>query len=248
MSKTKVSILYVDQTNGNDTNNGTKSAPFKSLQKAIDTMPTRGIGDIFILGDYVLTSDVNVSSKKISLILHGTLTSTEYSPRANYTGIYSIKVMNSVVYIDINSDNNGKIVVPAKSSLNEVDSQHYSIFNVVNHSNFADINFGLSVKQDDYNPIVINSGFGLVSVGEQESDNPFNNPLLNVEIIGHYPGKNRNIIVNSNSTLVSFKNTIAKDYYGTFYYDYDGGLTNEINTPIEVSSCVVGMYKRKLYS
>ena len=236
MPEIKIFTIYVDQTNGNDTNNGTKSAPFKSLQKAIDVVPLHGRGDIHILGDYTLSSNVQIiEKKKITLFLHGTLTTTEYSPRDNYTGIYSIEIMSSEVHVIIDSDNNGKIIVPPKSSTNDVDPTRYTMFRGTKWSNFTDIKFDLKVKQNDYNPIVINSGFGLVSIGEWSDE-----PYLTVKLVGYYigVGKNRNIIVDSNSTLVSFENAIGK-----FYYNYPGGLTDETNTPIQVSSCIEGNYR-----
>ena len=227
--------FYVDQTNGNDSNNGTQESPFKSLQSAIDNIPVGGAGTIHILGDYVLTSNINIVSKiRIYLILHGTLTTTEYSPRTNYTGIYCINVTNSSLYVYITSSDNGKIVVPAKSSTNIVAQPHYAIFNGSTYSNFADIKLFLPIEQDNYNPIIVNSGFGLVSIDGWSHHRTY----LNVEIAGHSSGTNRNIIVDSNSTLVSFNNAT-----GNFYYNYSGGLTDETNTSIPVSNCVTGIVK-----
>ena len=236
MPEIKIFTIYVDQTNGNDSNRGTQKSPFKSLQKAINTVPRYGYGDIHIVGDYTLSSNVKIESKKkITLILHGTLTTTEYS-RDNYTGIYSIDIVDSLVHVIIDTNNNGKIVVPAKSSVNNVDPTHYTMFRGTKQSNFIDIKFDLRSRHDNYNPIVINSGFGLVSAGEWSSDKP----NLNVKLVGYYIGKpnNRNIIVDSNSTLVSFENTKGK-----FYYGYDAGLTDETNTAISVSNCIKGDYK-----
>ena len=230
--------FYVDQINGDDSNNGSHVAPFRTLQKAIDNIPTGGVGNIHVVGDYVLTSDVDISSKiRVSLLLYGTLTTTEYSPLANYTGIYTIAVTNSSVHVYIDSSANGKIVVPPKLSTDKVAPYCHAIFTESIYSNFADIKFDLRIQKDNYNPIIVNSGFSLVSIDEWSSDKT----KLNVEITGRYGGKNRNIIVDSNSTLVSFNNAT-----GSLYYAYNGGLTNETNDPIRVSSCVDGKYKRKV--
>ena len=228
--------FYVDQANGNDANSGRWNSPFKSLQTAIDNIPVGGAGTIHIIGDYVLTSIIYISAKKVTLYLHGTLTTREHSPptHTNYTGIYYIRIMNSSVYIDINSNNNGKIVVPAKSSTKPVTPNRHAIFNGTAYNNFANIKFNIRTYQDDYNPIIVNSGFNLVSIARWSS----HATKLNVEISGHYSGTNRNIIVNSNSRLVHFKNTT-----GSFYYVYDGGLTDETNTSIPVSNCVAGIVK-----
>ena len=240
MSEKSVPVIYVDQLNGDDLyNNGSQEAPFKSLQSAVDAVPDFESVDIHILGDYVLTSNVSISVKaNVTLILHGTLSTTEYNTEyspsiryPNYTGIYHIMVANAKVHIIVDSDNNGKIVVPAKSSSKPVAPDQSTMFTGSEFFRFTDIKFDLRVKQDDYNPIIVNSGFGLVSIDRYLEKKV----KLNIKIIGPHPGRNRNIIVDSNSTLVSFKNAAGK-----FSYNYRGGLTNELNVPIPVSKCVDG--------
>ena len=244
MSKTTfVSTIYVDQLNGDDFyNNGSQKSPFKSLQKAVDTVPDFESADIHILGDYTLKSNVNIFRKtKVTLILHGTLTTIEYdiknSPSVqypDYTGIYYIMVANSKLHVIIDSDNNGKIVVPPELSWRLAAPDQSTMFCGSEYFDFTDITFDLRVKQDDYNPIIVNSGFGLVSI-----DSYYNkNVKLNVKIIGSYPGKNRNIIVDSRSFLVSFDNTNN----GGFYYDYPGGILTQNNLSFSAGCCVVGDY------
>ena len=53
MSKT----FYVDQENGNDGNDGSINAPFKSLLKAFKSIPTGGYGKIFLKGSYTVSKD-----------------------------------------------------------------------------------------------------------------------------------------------------------------------------------------------
>jgi len=66
-------VFYVDQENGDDNNPGTADAPFKTLKKAIDSVPVSGYGEIYILNDYVVTPEENiiyVMNKNIKLILY----------------------------------------------------------------------------------------------------------------------------------------------------------------------------------
>ena len=60
--------FYVNQTNGNDDNDGSSNTPFKSLQKAIESIPPGGIGVINLQSDYILDSAsevLNIENKKI---------------------------------------------------------------------------------------------------------------------------------------------------------------------------------------
>ncbi|AHC85742.1 hypothetical protein X970_11990 [Pseudomonas monteilii SB3101] len=45
---------YVDQANGLDTNAGTQAAPFRTLEKAINSTPRSGLCLILLMGDYDL--------------------------------------------------------------------------------------------------------------------------------------------------------------------------------------------------
>ena len=63
--------FYVDQVNGNDTTgDGTYAAPFKTLQKAIDSVPVGGNVAIYLLSDYTLQTgeEVNVYNNKLVYI------------------------------------------------------------------------------------------------------------------------------------------------------------------------------------
>ncbi|WP_028694334.1 hypothetical protein [Pseudomonas cremoricolorata] len=64
-----VRTWYVDQVNGLDTNPGTKEAPFKTVNKAINATPNYGMCTIELLSDYVMTD--RVSMKCSTLVLSG---------------------------------------------------------------------------------------------------------------------------------------------------------------------------------
>jgi len=64
MSKT----VYVDAENGSDsTGDGSQGAPFKSLRKAVDSVPVGGYGTIIFTSPYILRENVNLYGKNIVL-------------------------------------------------------------------------------------------------------------------------------------------------------------------------------------
>ena len=60
--------FYVDATNGDDNNTGASDSPFKTLQKACDSVPVGGFGLIQLLSDY---NDIfNANFKKIQIVVN----------------------------------------------------------------------------------------------------------------------------------------------------------------------------------
>lgn len=59
--------VYVDQVNGNDNNDGSQARPFKTLQRAVDSVPDSGNGRIVLVSDYTADSDVYITGKRIEL-------------------------------------------------------------------------------------------------------------------------------------------------------------------------------------
>jgi len=62
--------IYVDAENGSDTSgDGSQSAPFKTLKKAIDSIPPGGIAIIYLAKGrtYVIDSHIRLINKKISI-------------------------------------------------------------------------------------------------------------------------------------------------------------------------------------
>lgn len=97
-------VAYVNQYTGNDSNDGTENRPFKTLQKAVDSVPAGGQVDIYVQGDYVLTDNVLVTrEKKVNLFLNGKLTTEWYifnSSNQTYASVYNIQLRdNSLVQV-----------------------------------------------------------------------------------------------------------------------------------------------------
>jgi len=60
------SVFYVDAVNGDDNNDGSSSAPFKTIKKAVDSIPVGGMGAIYLktIGN-VIDSDIFAVNKTI---------------------------------------------------------------------------------------------------------------------------------------------------------------------------------------
>ena len=73
--------FYVDVVNGDDNNTGTSDSPFKTIKKAVDSVPVGGNGIIILLNDYDLSneaSNIYIKGKKILIRLNGyTLTKSD---------------------------------------------------------------------------------------------------------------------------------------------------------------------------
>jgi len=73
-------IFYVDAGNGDDTNDGSKDKPFKTIEKAINSIPVGGYGKIILRGseDFVIDNDIYVKNKLIRIF--GNETDTTAKP------------------------------------------------------------------------------------------------------------------------------------------------------------------------
>jgi hypothetical protein len=60
--------FYVDQVNGDDNNDGSSSAPFKTLETAIGKVPIGGFGVIYVKGDILIQNCIYLTNKIIRII------------------------------------------------------------------------------------------------------------------------------------------------------------------------------------
>jgi len=227
--------FYVDAVNGDDNNDGSPNAPFKTLKKACDSVPVGGSGEITILGDYTLQQDIDIKYKHIFLTLTGTLTFPWFAIDNTYAGIHGITLYNSSIHFYIDSDNNGKVVVlDNNTGKTTINPDYGSALRVDEAAEYGYITFRLWSKQDNYNPMIVRDG-ALVAIRQWSINRP---SLLGVSISGHYAGTNRSIQVDSGAYLVDFENTP-----GSFYYSYEGGLTDLSGNSINIGSVVAGIVK-----
>ena len=61
--------FYVDQENGDDTNDGSSDNPLKTINAAIGKMPIGGYATLYIIGDYDFSGSVSLLNKDILISL-----------------------------------------------------------------------------------------------------------------------------------------------------------------------------------
>jgi hypothetical protein len=114
--------LYVDQINGDDENgDGSPNAPFKTIKKAIDSVPTGGRGDIYVKGTNTVDEYVGIESKFIRFFSADD-TSKIVLNRTASLSTNPLFVRDSTVIFRINvelqntQDANARIVIKADGS------------------------------------------------------------------------------------------------------------------------------------
>ena len=62
-------VFYVDASSGSDTNDGSSANPFKSIKKAIDSIPIGGVGFIYLEGGqtFEIESNIYIHNKYIQI-------------------------------------------------------------------------------------------------------------------------------------------------------------------------------------
>lgn len=99
MSKT----FYVNTSTGSDTTgDGSQNNPFRSIRKAINSIPAGGLVSIFLTGEDTLTNDINIINKQV-IINGGSIVTSKYTVEDNKTGIYCFVLLNS--YLQFNDVN-----------------------------------------------------------------------------------------------------------------------------------------------
>ena len=230
--------VFVDSVNGDDTNPGTIDAPFKTVQKAVDSIPTGGRGVINIIGDYYHnTSAIIVYNKDITFILKGTLTIDYYTRLIGTTTYYEysfISANNSSIKFYLNSDYNSKIVindVPDGVSITPY-SGAFKVSEQVHYGNFF---IQLTIKEDNYNPIIVGNNTVLFTISEWSSERPCS---FNFSISGNYSGTNRSIVLKQNSKIANLRHTPSN-----IYINYTGGFVDENGNSVDPANYIDGIVK-----
>ncbi|MBY0444349.1 MAG: hypothetical protein K2Q15_03965 [Burkholderiales bacterium] len=60
-------VWYVDQISGLDSQLGTPSSPFKTIDKALSATPVGGIADVRLMGDYRMEQDISVEARLLRI-------------------------------------------------------------------------------------------------------------------------------------------------------------------------------------
>ena len=125
---------YVDQINGDDVNDGSSGSPFRTLQKAIDSVPDSGSAHIYLKNDYTLeyTERVFIGyNKEIHLVISPYILTTSYgtSPsNSNYSRKGYFTITNAFLEVHIG---NGQIIVPENNTGKTIDPPSYGFFQVL---------------------------------------------------------------------------------------------------------------------
>lgn len=99
MSKT----FYVNTNTGSDTTgDGSQNNPFRSIRKAINSIPAGGFVNIVLIGEDTLTSNIDIINKQV-IIYGGSIVTSKYTVEDNKTGIYCFALSNS--YLQFNDVN-----------------------------------------------------------------------------------------------------------------------------------------------
>ena len=101
--------FYVDAVNGDDNNPGTEEAPFKTIEKAIVSVPVGGHGAIFLMSDVYLNTNMEAIWKNITIRLNGysfnlTVDSRSLLRKFSAVGLFALEFRGS-----------GKIVLPVRA-------------------------------------------------------------------------------------------------------------------------------------
>ncbi len=105
---------YVDAVNGDDTNDGSSSgSPFKTIKKAIDSVPIGGAGFITLLSDVNVDFRTSIKYKRIDIHLNGFALNVLTDSISIIYGFYV-----ETAFIRISGDNKAgsKIILPAPAS------------------------------------------------------------------------------------------------------------------------------------
>ena len=114
---------YVDAVNGDDVNDGSSNSPFRTLKKAIDSVPDGGIADIWLLSDYDLREDIKIINKNITLRLDaGYSFKTHLVVRSTYKGAYQIHLLNNSIFHIYAKYNSKQILIDDSDKPSDWDS------------------------------------------------------------------------------------------------------------------------------
>ena len=233
-------VFYVDQLNGDDNNDGSQSAPFKTLTKGIASVPVGGVGIIYVIGDYNLdneSGDIFIYNKKIRIILKGTL-SVSWKTVSNYALLRSTFALlkNSSIEFWIDSANNGKIVIADNNTGLSPAGVSTGLVRTVGNGEavICSAGFYLRITADNYTPIEIGTDAFLMDARVWSSWDGF----VVFCLTGHHPGTGREIIVRGKLLrLYSLTGTAV------YKVAYDGGFKDGSGNAVGPATLITGVIK-----
>jgi hypothetical protein len=225
--------FYVDAENGDDDNTGSSDAPFKTLKKAIDSVPVGGYAKIHILSEYrpSIRETSHIINKFIEIIPHNKLI-IDYIPYDENRVIQSINLFlkNATVLFSIEPVyySNAQLII------NENNTDKAKTPYCLITSNFGNncAIFRIRTKTDNYHPLIIKEGY-LTTYDTWSHDLGF----LSLMIDGHYTGTNRSIQIDPEKAKFLYLDSGV----GAFYYKYEGGVTDLNGNSVNIKDVISGI-------
>ena len=147
--------FYVDQAKGHDDYPGTFYRPFRTIAKAIGSVPHGGIGNIYVLGDYDFKDGVlEIVNMRINLRLLGTLTVGWKTDRGYDLLTGAFHLYGADLHIYISSEEGGRLVIKDRVTTNPIISPGQAFIST--HMGVNTISFGaIFYSRFPYNPIYL---------------------------------------------------------------------------------------------
>jgi len=120
--------FYVDAVNGDDNNDGSESAPFKTIEKAIQSIPTGGFGRIFINGTVETQQNLEIKNKYINVRLdNGKLVFKSYVRTigsSSYNAVFGWDIYGATVSFEASHPQNIPFIVVDNSVFDSNNINH----------------------------------------------------------------------------------------------------------------------------
>jgi len=235
--------IYVDAENGSDTSgDGSKSAPFKTIDKAVGSIPSGGLGRIYLRGEFI-ADHIYIENKHIIIgpWNEGFKIKARVYPRtvggANYYEYIGFGIVSTgTLFFNLENNNNTQAIIEIPDIPNDKPITPLSGFTVIpEDARFGSIYFYLRNQIDNRQPIRIGSRAILITVMQWSYNRPTH---FAVNISGHYDGTNRHIMVHSNGNLIDVEGSPA-----SIYINYRGGFKDENGNAIDPKSKIKGIIK-----
>jgi len=217
-----VRTFYVDSISGDDNNDGSSNNPFKTLQKASNSIPHSGFGTVFLVSDY--NGTFNIDGKDIFLIINNDVTFTIPQNSRCILSNCSFTVKNNVHIIIDSGDGSG------------INGDNYAGFFVTNGENgflSNPVNFYLVNKSND--PLVVDAArcfFGSRAWG--------NNQNILMSLAVYNINSSGNIVLDGN--ILQLHNGCGSFQY-TNYSGSDATTVDSSDNAVDINTKVAGIIK-----
>jgi len=172
--------VYVDVENGSDkTGDGTQSAPFKTLQKAIDSVPSGGHGYIYLLSNYIIDSDIVIANRMIDFYLQGWKIifnpTIRGSGNEKYKGVYKIFLYNS--YLGIYAESGSVIEISENYPEGWDNAYNHAGSTTLFTATRSFLRIAFHGKGSRNYNLKVPNGFSLANVGDWWGNSPYGSTL-----------------------------------------------------------------------